>query len=465
MNVSVRAANPATLAFLGLLAFSSSAEAQWPQFRGPDGQGRSAAKGLPLVWSEMENVVWRTPLLGRGWCSPVVEGKQVWLTASVETPLTEEEMKKGRRRNFDLVIGTLSMRALCVDLDSGKLLHNIELMTDDLDFGHDSIPSEVPFASPTPVIEKGKLYCHFGAHGTACLDTATQKVLWTNRDLKVSRLNGSGASSTLCGDLLLVHCDAFSEESLALLDKKTGKLAWQKKRSGKKYEINGQLPRNYGTPMVVEVAGKPIILSPAADWLYAYDPASREEIWKLNYAIHGLELGYKGARGLPIIPRPVAGHGMIYMCTRFSHSELLAIRYDGQGEKKEPHIVWRIGQEFATRVDKHIPSPLLLGDEIYMVRDDGLARCLDAKTGKVHWTFQWAGKFAASPLAADGRIYFSNLDGLSTVIQPGTVFRQLAENDLKESIMASPAAVDGAIVIRTEKALYRLGAKPRKHEP
>jgi len=208
---------------------------------------------------------------------------------------------------------------------------------------------------------------------------------------------------------------------------------------------NPQLKKAYGTPLIVDVAGKPTVLSPAADWLYAYDPASGAEQWKVPY----------GALGFSIVPRPVAGHGMLFMCTSFMQSELLAIRYDGQGEKKEPHIVWRYAKQAP-----QMPSPVLVGDEIYVVSDKGVASCLDAKTGTVHWTERLGGNFCASPLAADGRIYFSNRDGLTTVIEPGKTFKPLAKNDLKEGIMASPAAIDGALIVRTDKALYRLGAKP-----
>jgi len=431
---------------LALLAAPTAACAQWPQFRGPEGQGHTTAKGLPLSWSETENIVWKTPLVGKGWSSPVIEGNQIWMTAAIESPVTPEERKKRLEGNTTgdptlVVVGQLSLRALCVDLASGKLLHDIELMSEDQP---DPIHSLNSFASPTPVIERGRLYCHFGTNGTACLDTATQKVLWTNRKLKIKHENGPGSSPVLWGDLLIVHCDGSDLQYLAALDKSTGDLAWKTERTGK-MNSNPQLKKAYGTPLIVDVAGKPTVLSPAADWLYAYDPASGAEQWKVPY----------GALGFSIVPRPVAGHGMLFMCTSFMQSELLAIRYDGQGEKKEPHIVWRYAKQAP-----QMPSPVLVGDEIYVVSDKGVASCLDAKTGTVHWTERLGGNFCASPLAADGRIYFSNRDGLTTVIEPGKTFKPLAKNDLKEGIMASPAAIDGALIVRTDKALYRLGAKP-----
>jgi outer membrane protein assembly factor BamB len=263
--------------------------------------------------------------------------------------------------------------------------------------------------------------------------------VWTNRKLKIKHENGPGSSPVLWKDLLLVHCDGSDQQYLAALDKKTGELVWRKDRTGK-MNGNPQLKKAYGTPLVVEVAGKPVVFSPAADWLYAYDPTDGKELWKLNY----------GVLGFSIVPRPVAGHGMLYMCTSFMQSELLAIRYDEAD--KEPRIVWRFGKQAP-----QMPSPLLIGNEIYVVSDKGVATCLDAHTGEVRWTERLGGNFCASPLYVDGRIYFSNREGLTTVVEPGRTYKLLSKNDLKEGIMASPAAIDGALVIRTDKALYRLG--------
>jgi outer membrane protein assembly factor BamB len=416
----------------------AAAEAEWPQFRGPDGQGHATATDLPTKWSETENVAWKTPLPGRGWSSPVIAGNEIWLTTAVETPITEAEKKERLKNNTGnqplTVSGELSLRALCVDRESGKLLHDVELFTEPHPQPTHAMNS---FASPTPVIEDGKLYCHFGTHGTTCLDTATQKVLWTNRSLHLEHENGAGSSPVLWGDALIFHCDGSDVQYIVALDKQTGQVAWKTDRSGKMND-DPQLKKAYGTPLVVDIAGRPELLSPASDWLYAYDPATGKELWKLNY----------GALGFSIVPRPVAGDGMLFMCTSFMQSELLAIKLDGGAQ---PTIAWRYGRQVP-----RMPSPLLVGKELYLLSDGGIATCLDAASGRVLWTKRLTGNFCASPLLADGKIFVSNRDGATMVIEPGDEFQELAINRLEGAIMASPAALGHALYIRTDKALYRI---------
>jgi outer membrane protein assembly factor BamB len=438
MPFSAHLACLAAFSALFLAASAFAAEAEWPQFRGPGGQGHATATNLPATWSEKENVAWKCPLPGKGWSSPVIAGNEIWLTAALESPLSEEEKAerlKGNTGNQPLsVSGQLSLRALCVDRTSGKLLHDVELLVEPRPQPTHAMNS---FASPTPVIEEGKLYCHFGAYGTACLDTATRQVVWTNRETVINHENGPGSSPIVAGDLVIFHCDGSDQQYVAALDKRTGKLAWRTGRSG---EMNAepQLKKSYGTPLVVEIDGRQEVISPGADWLYAYDPASGRELWKVPYE----KLGFS------IAPRPVAGHGMIFMSTAFMQAEILAIKYDG---RSEPKIAWRFGRQAPT-----IPSPLLVGDEIYIISDKGVATCLGAHEGQVHWTERLAGNYAASPLYSDGKIYFCNREGLTTAVLPGTSFRSAGTAQLAGQILASPAAVGNAIYLRTDQAVYRI---------
>jgi outer membrane protein assembly factor BamB len=314
------------------------------------------------------------------------------------------------------------------------LLHDVELLTQDRPQPTHNMNS---FASPTPVLEDRRLYCHFGTHGTACLDTATQKVLWTNRELTLNHENGAGSSPVLIGECLVFHCDGSDVQYIAALDKRTGRVAWKTERSGKMND-NPQLKKAYGTPLVVEAAGGPQLLSPASDWLYAYDPATGRELWKLPY----------GVLGFSIVPRPVAGHGLFFMSTSFMQAQLLAVKLDGDGG---PSIAWRY-----TRQMPSMCSPLLVGDEIYLISDKGIATCLDAHTGKLHWTERLPGNYAASPLLADGKIYISSREGETAVFAPGRTFRRLGNGKLDGSILASPVAVDSALYVRTDMALYRI---------
>ena len=413
--------------------------AEWPQWRGPAGQGHSTAKDLPLTWSETENIVWRTEIPGRAWSSPVIDGQHIWMTTAVESAASILEKAKKLADNFAgqplNIVGKLSLRAVCVDRVSGQLIHDIELLTAE---SPDPVHQLNSFASPSPTLEDGRLYAHFGTNGTACLDTKTQKVLWTNRELKLKHENGPGSTPVLWGNLLIVHCDGSDTQSIAALNKLDGKIAWRTNRSG---EMNPepQLKKSYGTPLITSVGGREVVISPAADWLYAYEPETGRELWKLSY----------GAQGFSIVPRPVVGHGMAFIGTSFMKPEILAVTLDDK-----PKIAWRFSKQAPT-----MPSPLLVGDELYLIAEKGVATCLDAKTGQTHWAERLGGNFCSSPLFADGRILIGNREGQTYVIAPGKTYKLLATNQLDGQIMATPAAVDTDLFVRTEKALYRIATK------
>ncbi len=415
----------------------------WPQFRGPTGQGHATTDNLPSEWSETENVTWKIGLPGRGFSSPVIAGDEIWLTTAVESEVSEEEKKKRLAESSSgqplVVSGRTSLRALCVRRSTGKLLHDIELMVEEKP---DPIHILNSFASPTPVLDSGRLYCHFGTNGTACLDTRSGKVLWTNRELRLNHENGPGSSPVLHQNRLIFHCDGSDVQYIVALDTDTGKIAWKTDRSGKMHS-HPQMKKAYGTPLVVldKNTSRSLLMSPASDWLYCYDPMTGRELWKVRY----------GVLGFSIVPRPVANDNTLYMCTSFMKSELLAVRFDGRGESPEPHIAWRYKKQVPRK-----PSPLLVGDELYIVSDHGVATCLDAKTGKVHWTRRLGGNHSASPLHAGGKIYFFSHEGETSVIEAATTFKKVATNQLDGRHMASAAAVDHALYLRTDKALYRI---------
>ncbi len=421
---------------------------RWSGFRGPLGSGHAPTGGLPLEWDEKKNVTWRTELPGKGWSSPVIEGNEVWMTTAVETPLTEKERKALADRSspgFTLVsAASVSFRAVCVDKSSGKLLHDVELLTRKKP---EPIHNLNSFASPTPIVEDGRLYAHFGTYGTACLDTKSQNVVWTNRELQLKHENGPGSSPILWKDKIIFHCDGSDVQYIAALNKRDGKIAWKTDRSGKLHDGH-QMRKAYGTPHVVKIDGKDQLISPGADWVYSYDPASGEELWKIKY----------GVLGFSIVPRPVVGHGMIYMCTSFMKSQLLAIKYKENGKRVKPHIAWRFKRQVPS-----MPSPILVGDEIYFVNDKGgIVTCLDAHTGKEIWKSRIGGNYSASPLYVDGRIFFFSREGVSTAIQPGKKFKKLTANQIDGQLMASPAVANGALFLRSGKALYRIEKPSRK---
>lgn len=424
-----------------LFAALVHADQNWPQWRGPDGQGHSEATGLPLKWSETENVAWKRSLPGRGHSSPVIWGKQIWATTAVEKAASAEEKAKRLKANTGdqpvTVLESVSLRAICIDRDSGEIISDNEV----LNVREPQWVHELnSYSSPTPVVEDGRLYCHFGAFGTACVATESGSVLWRNQENQIMHENGPGSTAVVWQDKLIFHCDGSDKQYVCALDKATGKTAWKTNRSGEMH-ANPQQKKAYGTPLIVEMNGRPVVVSTGADWLYGYDPATGKELWKVPY----------GQLGFSMSPRPVAGLGMIFFSTSFGKPEVFALKYEGL---PTPEIVWHNSKN-----GPNIPSPLLVGDELCFVSDGGIFSCVDARTGTEHYRERLGGKFTSSPLFADGRIYVCSREGVVTVLKPGKKFEILAQNKFDEGIYGSPAALDGALFIRSDKSLYRIGKK------
>ncbi len=405
--------------FLGLtlaLAAVVGASEDWPQFRGPDGQGHADATGLPRTWSETQNVKWKTAIPGEGWSSPVVLGTQVWLATALED---------GK-----------SLRAVCVDRDTGKLVHNVEVF-------HVAAPAPKhdlnSHASPTPVIEKGRVYFSFGMYGVACLNSDTGKVVWKNTELKHDHgQNGPGSSPILYGGLFILNCDGTELRYVAALNKITCKLVWKTPRSN---QINKspELKKAYATPLIVQVNGTDQLISPGAFRVSSYEPGTGRELWFVDIP------------GFSNVPRPVFGHGLVYVCTGYMSSELFAIRPFGSGDVSQTHVAWKSKKQVSFK-----PSPLLVGDQLYLVSDSGIVSCLDAKTGEPVWSERMGGEYSASPVFADGVIYFFSQQGQITVIKPDTKLNVLAANTLAAGFMASPAIAGKALFLRTKTHLYRI---------
>jgi len=421
-----------------ILTLTLTANADWKQWRGPGGQGHADAN-LPTTWSETKNVTWRTPIPGKGWSSPVIEGDQIWLTTAFETPATEAEAKERLKKNTGgvpvYVLSRVRLHAVCLNKRTGKIIHNIPVLTKEEPQWVHKLNS---YASPSPIIESGRVYCQFGAYGTACVDAKTGKVLWTNKDVWVMHENGPGSTPVLYKNMLIFHMDGSNAQFVVALDTATGKEKWRTVRSGKMHD-NPQLKKSYGTPVLETIDGKPTLISPGSNWLYAYDPATGKELWKVEY----------GGLGFSLVPRPVTGHGMIFMSTGYMRAKLLAVRYQNTAK---PDIVWSYNRGVSTQ-----PSPLLVGNELYFITESGgLVTCLDARTGKRHWVERIGGNYSASPTHANGKIYFHNREGTTTVLAAGKEFKVIGKNKLNGQHMASAAVEGDALILRTDKALYRI---------
>ena len=395
--------------------------ADWPQFRGPAGDGRATAKNLPTEWNETKNVAWKAEIPGRGWSSPSLFQNRLYLTTAVP-------IEAGSATS------PLSLRTLCVDAATGRILWNVEVFQEPADAPR--IHNKNSHASPTPIVEEGRIYVHFGHQGTACLDL-TGKVLWRNSTLKYAPVHGNGGSPVLEGGLLIFSCDGASDPFVVALDAATGKERWRFDRQSDSVKQFA-----FSSPAVIEVAGKKQLVTPGAGVVNALDPATGKEIWRVNYD------------GYSVIPKPVFGHGLVFLSSGYDSPTVLAIRPDGKGDVTDTHVEWELKPGAP-----HTPSLLLDGDELYMVSDRGVAVCVDAKTGEENWQERVGGNYSASPILADGKLFLQSEEGPAVVLKPGKTFQKLADTGFAERTLASYAVGDSVLFIRTEKNLYRVELK------
>ncbi len=393
---------------LGQLLTAPLLAEDWPQFRGPGGQGHSAESGLPTTWTDTKNVRWKAPLPGAGWSSPAVAGNRIYLTTATEK--------------------NTSLRLLAVDTASGKITLDTEVFrVKDVGPG---IHTKNTFASPTVIVQGDRLYVHFGFYGTACLNTKGE-ILW-KQVLKYEPQHGPGGSPALFEDLLIISCDGFDAQFVVALDAATGKVRWKTPR--------GKGNQAYTTPLVINVNGQPQVISPGAHHAYAYDARTGKELWYIEYG-----------EGFSNVPRPVYAHGLVYICSGFFQPVLFAVRPGGRGNVTKSEVAWTF-----PRTVPLTPSPIVVGEALYMVSDNGVATCLDAKSGKPIWQHRIGGNHSASPTLIGGKIYFLSEEGECTVITPGTTYQEVAKSEVGERTLASLAVSGGAIYLRGDRHLYRL---------
>jgi len=417
------------------LAAIAGADDVWPQFRGPGGDGVSTARGVPLSWSEGENIAWRTAVPGRGRSSPVVLGDRIWLTTAVEKNVVRKRVGPDDCQVADHV----SLGAVCLERASGKILWHVTL------FGVEK-PTHVhwfnSWATPTPVIEPGRLYCDFGEFGTACLDAESGKVLWTQR-LPIDHMVGPGSSPILYKGLLVLVRDGCDVQYVTALDKASGKEAWKTPRPPL-LNARPDMKKAFSTPLLIEVGGATQMVAVGAQWAVAYEPATGREVWRLKHSM-----------GWSLAPRPLFGNGLLYICTGCPVGHLLAIRPDGQGDVTKTHAAWKVA-------DQPIPtmaSPILVGKELYAVSDDGVVNCFDALTGQGVWRCRLPGRYLSSPVYAEGRLYFTSLDGRTTVLKAGREMEKLGESKLDGTVAASPAFVGNTILLRSDTHICCIAGK------
>ncbi len=422
------------IVFSTVVCFASATlqAADWPEFRGPTGDGHAKSEnskpiGLPLNWSETENVKWKTEIPHKGISTPVVVDGQVWLTTATED-------------GHDFFV-------LRVDAATGKVTLNEKLFHSDNPESLGNGAGMNSYATPSAVLEPGRVYVHFGSFGTAALDATTGKVLWKREDLRCRHYRGPSSSPVLFENLLILTFDGADLQYHAALDKNTGETVWKTDRSAKwndehipgQMAKDGDLRKAHSTPLIVTVAGKPQMFSAGAKAAYGYDPKTGRELWRVNHD------------DFSVAPRPAFDGSLAFLVTGFVKNELWAVKPDGQGDVTDTHVVWKL----KTGAGKY-SSPLVVDGLLYNSLDESFITCIDSKTGQTVWKERVGGKFAASPIYADGRLYFFDQAGKTLVLKPGRKLEILATNTLSSGFMASPAVMGKALFLRSKTHLYRI---------
>ena len=407
------------VAFMCALLLADEPVTDWPQFRGATGQGIVASSQLPVTWSDRRNILWKTPIKGLGYSSPVVRDNRIWLT----TALPDE----GR------------LLVLKLDLSSGQPLLEVPV------FEHDrlwAIHWKNSHASPTPVLADGRCYVHFGSHGTAALDE-DGRVLWKQRLLYYHH-HGPGSSPVLSGKTLILICDGLDHsfyddrvipepiapQFVAGLDADTGDIKWLTRREGR---------HSYATPLEITVEGKQQVVCPGGSFVAAYDPETGAELWRVRH------------NGYSLVPRPVFGHGLVFVCTGYDEPTLLAIRPTGSGDVTDSHVVWKSDDAVPLN-----PSPVLSDDALFTLSDNGVVTCYEAATGKVRWKKRVGGNYSASPLLAGQKLYMLNESGTTLVANIGGSYKLLSRNLLDGRTLSSLSAAGQSLLLRTDSHLLRI---------
>jgi outer membrane protein assembly factor BamB len=407
--------------------FSSVSWGDWPQFRGPDNDGWAANNSsLPLEFNETTNIKWKIAIHDKGWCTPVIWGKQIWLTTA-----TNDGHK---------------MYVVCLDRDSGTILLDKQLLDikEPRPLGNDVNT----YASSSSIIEEGRVYIHFGSYGTACIDTKTFETLWMRQDLPCNHFRGPASSPILFEGKLILTFDGADYQYQCALDKNTGETIWKTDRNSTFLDLDaegkpkrdGDFRKAFSTPIIINPQGTPHMIVAASYNVFCYDPRTGKEIWRIDTDC------YSNAS------MALFGHGLIYAITGRGKQALLAIKPGGTGNITDSSLIqWKF-----TKGIPSMPSPLLVDDLIYMVNNGGILSCVNAKTGKLVWKNRLKGQYYSSPIISDGKMYFSNTTGDITIVKPGLSYQEIQLNHLDDGFMASPAVSGNALYLRSKTHLYRI---------
>jgi hypothetical protein len=402
-----------------------SQQTDWTHFRGTNLNGFSEDNNPPTHWNDTTNIIWKTAIEGKGWSSPVVFGNQVWLTSA---------SNDGKQ-----------MSGICLDFVTGKPIHSINLFQPDSAYPKHSINT---YATPTPCIEEGYVYLHFGTYGTSCVNTNTGKVVWTRNDLNCDHVQGPGSSPILYKNLLILHIEGIDVQYLVALNKQTGETVWRTERPKKIYEALMPIGKKaYITPIVVNVSGRDLLISNGSAVCIAYDPLTGEEVWRI---VEGED---------STIAMPITENGIVYFFPGFvsptdgeKYTELIAVNPDGKGDIAQSNVIWRFKSPIL-----QLLTPVMKDGLIYTIDTRNMLYCLDAQTGKEVYSKKLTQKYNSSPIIAGGYIFFTSVRGETLVIKTGNQLEVIAENKLPGEVYATPAFLHNSILMRTDKYLFRIG--------
>jgi outer membrane protein assembly factor BamB len=417
----------------------------WPQWRGPGQNGASRESGLPITWSESSRVVWKCPLEPWGTSTPAIWGDAIFVTTHVDDQrlvLVKVDKKTGR------IEWTRQVGEGAANRAAGSLKARSERGRQHFNPTHN-------LATPSPVTDGQLVVVHFGNGDLAAYDFAGKRLWRRNLQEDFGPFTiwwGHANSPMLFQDLVISVCmqdtcadlDEFKDKPfpsyLVAHDKRTGELKWKTMRPT---PARAEAADSYTTPLFWKHGDQTEMIVMGGLVLDGYDPATGKRLWYLP-----------GLTGNRVITGPVVAGDVVYF-TQGMRQPVLAVKLGGRASLPKSDILWE-----HRRATPDSPTPVVWGDLLFLVNESGIAQCLDTKTGKVHWEQRLKGDYRASPLAAEGRIYFLNMKGLATVVSASANFEKLAENQLDDQTIASPVVSDGRIFIRGNKTLYCLGKSP-----
>jgi outer membrane protein assembly factor BamB len=402
----------------------------WPGYRGPNQNGmvpgaENGERSLPLSWSEKEHITWKTGVPGRGWSSPVIWGNQVWMTTADE---------EGHE-----------LSAVCLDFKTGKMLFNEVIFRIEKPYPLGNHVNS--YASPSPVIEEGRVFVSFGSYGTACLSTSGFKVLWRREDLPCRHFRGPGSSPVLSGKLLILTMDGIDQQYTIALDKLDGKTVWRTDRDTDWGDLlpngqpqgNGDFRKAYSTPIVFKYQNRDVFFSVGAKAAYLYNVSDGKEVWRVR---HG---------EFSAAARPVADDHTVYFNTGYSKPWMIAVKLGGTGDVTDTHVLWRMNRSLPKR-----SSSLLRDGLLYQSSDHGIVSCVRASDGTTVWTGRLGAPVSASPVCFKNQLYFCDESGTTHVLKAGESFEILSQNTLDGGFMASPAVSGNALVLRSKTHVYKI---------